>query len=150
MINILTLSLHLYKKRKKPFANMIGPLKWSPHWQARGVSIEISATAKASAGYPQISEIRRSNSRSSRRPFFEQEILIHPQPRPLSSGRRIKKPYISSPFGWGLDGGSQRIYRATKNQKMDCVENERCFLEMNVVLPSFYIPFQFLIVSLKP
>jgi hypothetical protein len=28
--------------------------------------------------------------------------------------RGIKKPYISSPFGWGLDGGSQRIYRATK------------------------------------
>jgi hypothetical protein len=23
-----------------------------------------------------------------------------------------KKPYISSPFGWGLDGGSRRIYRA--------------------------------------
>jgi len=23
-----------------------------------------------------------------------------------------KKPYISSPFGWGLDGGSKRIYRA--------------------------------------
>jgi hypothetical protein len=26
-----------------------------------------------------------------------------------------KKPYISSPFGWGLDGGSQRIYRAVKS-----------------------------------
>jgi hypothetical protein len=30
-----------------------------------------------------------------------------------------KKPYISSPFGWGLDGGSQRIYRAAKTWKMD-------------------------------
>jgi hypothetical protein len=25
-----------------------------------------------------------------------------------------KKPYISSPFRWGLDGGSLRIYRASK------------------------------------
>jgi hypothetical protein len=24
----------------------------------------------------------------------------------------IRKPYISSPFGWGLDGGSKGIYRA--------------------------------------
>jgi hypothetical protein len=30
-----------------------------------------------------------------------------------------KKPYISSPFGWGLDGGSQRIYRATRTSKMN-------------------------------
>ena len=53
MINILTLPLDLYKKRKKAFADRIRILK-------------------------------------------------------------IKKPYISSPFGWGLDGGSQRIYRAKK------------------------------------
>ena len=50
MINILTLSLHLYKKRKKPFVNMIGPLKWSPHWQACGVSIEIPAIAQGFGG----------------------------------------------------------------------------------------------------
>ena len=29
-----------------------------------------------------------------------------------SSGSGNKKPYIFSPFGWGLDGGSKRIYRA--------------------------------------
>jgi hypothetical protein len=36
--------------------------------------------------------------------------LSHGQAKTL----RVKKPYISSPFGWGLDGGSQRIYRAER------------------------------------
>ncbi len=30
----------------------------------------------------------------------------------IATGEPKKKPYISSLFGWGLDGGSKRIYRA--------------------------------------
>jgi hypothetical protein len=29
-----------------------------------------------------------------------------------------KKPCVSSPFGWGLDGGSQRIHRAKKLESL--------------------------------
>jgi len=35
---------------------------------------------------------------------------IHPESN--QSLRAIKRPYISSSFGWGLDGGSKRTYRA--------------------------------------
>jgi hypothetical protein len=43
----------------------------------------------------------------------------------------VKKPYISSPFGWGLDGGSQRIYRATRTSEINMLRIKRESLGVN-------------------
>jgi hypothetical protein len=68
---------------------------------------------------------------------MEYGIVYHQSNLNRKDRLEIKKPYISSPIGWGLDGGSKRIYRATNlryNSKYSENEPERCRFKLEHVL----------------